>query len=928
MPNSSNSNSYLILYLIIILVLIYAITFMSGYTCNVSVQPNEALKPKENFSNYDEEEIEENEENDDNYNNSEYYPNGVPAYPYEDFESTNNQIENFETQGTWSGPQTGMDYPGNDIWSGGVGSTADCGNSCVGMPQCNAFTTNAAGNNCWLKGSLGSPSPNGDRNTYTITRPPPNVNLGSNWVGPENMDYPGNDIINMGVNNTQQCATACEQQPNSSCAGIVTNAAGNYCWLKGSFGQPVQNSDRMMYKYNKPAPGTLASPALTANDFTFIGVGNDNQLYVDDIIGGVWPPTWTLVQNSGNVVDVCVSPSGILYGIGTDSNLYSRQTLNSPWIQTQVEGSWKALSLKNDENTLLLVGQDTHLYTADLNSPTTSAILMSPDGFGFQKVIQAQNGSIYAVGLDSNLYYPNETMPTGYISSWAQYNPQISGIKSIAQAINGSFVLLGNNEKIYTTNNLSQGMNGLTLQPTCCFIGIGLMQIPPQTINGYDRKGAFVDNGSRPIPNYLGNFNTLPDCINAAQTQGYNTVGYQNMNQCFGGNNSAYDSFGFQKDTTLNVSAYPGAWTNIVYKTGSELVTTADPMEGEVFLYQACQFGGGGSKMTVGQYPNLNDSIEIRSIKVGPKTKLSLFSLPNFQGNSDVVHGYSDIVNKDAACIHFTFVSAKVEKSPNSYPYKPSDLTNAQLANLWTEVGCKAESMGFNATNITKWKSLNTINDVVNDIKKWATSTQPEIKQGCYTLAPQPNVPSEGEVVLFENCDYGGRYKKFGMGNVAFVGNDFNDITSSIKIGPYTSIIIYENINFGGKSASWKNDSDAVSNISCLTSNNFNDMLSSLKVTSSTAQVNYSLDLKASPVITLGLWNTAPWNVSTFADQNAQWIWWNKWNGQFPNGSAPIDPKPVRFQLLVPVSGNRDVPVVIHVIADNAPQGANFVKVN
>ena len=53
MPNSSNSNSYLILYLIIILVLLYAITFMSSYTCNVSTQPKEVFN---NYDYYDEEE--------------------------------------------------------------------------------------------------------------------------------------------------------------------------------------------------------------------------------------------------------------------------------------------------------------------------------------------------------------------------------------------------------------------------------------------------------------------------------------------------------------------------------------------------------------------------------------------------------------------------------------------------------------------------------------------------------------------------------------------------------------------------------------------------------------------------------------------------------------------------------------------------------
>ena len=328
--------------------------------------------------------------------------------------------------------------------------------------------------------------------------------------------------------------------------------------------------------------------------------------------------------------------------------------------------------------------------------------------------------------------------------------------------------------------------------------------------------------------------------------------------------------------------------------------------------------------MTIGQYPNLNDSVNIKSVKLGTNTKLTLFTQPNFQGTVGVFYGNSDTVNKDASCMDFTFSSAKVEKYTSAMPSKPADLTTAQLANLWTQSGCKSESMGFNSNNINNWRNKNSISDVIADMKAWATSTSAEMKQGCYAMAPQPDVPGEGEVVLFENCDFSGRYKKFGMGNVAFVGNDFNKITSSIKIGPYTSVTIYDTANFSGKSLNWKNESGSVSVINCLTANNFDDMLSSLKVSSSTAQVNYNLSLQANAVFSLGPWNMSTWAMTSFVDQNAQWIW----NSQNAVGNAAITNKPVRFQLLVPISGNRDIPVVIHVIADNAPQGANFVKVN
>jgi hypothetical protein len=52
-------------------------------------------------------------------------------------------------------------------------------------------------------------------------------------------------------------------------------------------------------------------------------------------------------------------------------------------------------------------------------------------------------------------------------------------------------------------------------------------------------------------------------------------------------------------------------------------VTTADPSEGEVYIYEKCQFSGSGSKMIVGNYPDFGDSVPIQSVKVGINTNPS-----------------------------------------------------------------------------------------------------------------------------------------------------------------------------------------------------------------------------------------------------------------------------------------------------------------
>ena len=970
MTNSSNSASYLIIYLIIILILIYAITFMSSYTCNVYQQPID-LFAKEGFENYDD------------------------------------QIENFESASiNWNSAQMATDYPGNDITSGNSNSSQDCGNQCISNSQCNAFVTNAAGTYCWLKGNLSSPTPNSDRNTYQLSRTgayATGSKVGNPQVG---TDYPGNDIINEGVNSAQDCATACQNQPGcnafvtnlagnycwlkgslgqstsnsdrvsysfnryaplatgsnigtaqtgidypgndiinesstsaqdcatkcqlqAGCNAFVTNTDGSYCWLKGSLGQETPNSDRVTYKFNRAPPGTMASPPISANDFTLVAVGYANQVYLQDVIGGQWYPNSPAVQNSQAVIDLSVMPNGSLIGVGTDNQLYSRKTLNSPWVNMNIAGQFNAVSVANDGHTLMLVGKDTNIYSFDLNTPNTPVQAIDRGHF-ILKIIQLQNGQFFAIGTDTYLYIGNGTF-NPYNISWSQVSSNNCCAKSIAQAPNGSIILLDTNGKIQVASSVGAPW---TMTQACCFSAIAVMPIPPQKIMGYDRKGAFIDSSSsRTIPNLVGNFNTLPECINAAMSQGYNTIGYQNANYCFGGNNSPYDTYGFQTDNTKSISAYPSNLTNIVYKTTQELVTTSDPGEGEVYIYEKCQFSGSGSKMTIGNYPDFGDSVPIQSVKVGVNTNVILYQLPNYQGTSATINGYSDVVNKTFSCNTVgsgTFSSAKVTSSSNAMPYNSADLTNSQLVNLWTSVGCNAESSEIsNTKQISYWKNtLKTTAEVEADMKAWATDNDPTHKAGCYTALPGPDTPGEGEVVLFDGCNYEAPYKKFGLGNFAYVGNDFDNITSAIKIGPYTSVTIYENANYSGKSITFKNDSAAISGISCLIANNFNDMLSSLKVNPAFEPVNNYLSLQADDVIVLGPWNTYPWNLPNFVDTTAKWIWWNNWNGQFPKGNAPIDPKPVRFQLLVPVSGNLDIPVVIHVIADNAPQNANIVKVN
>jgi hypothetical protein len=91
------------------------------------------------------------------------------------------------------------------------------------------------------------------------------------------LDTIGNDIPRSAFGNTtiEKCQTACNK--NTKCAGFVTNAAGNNCWLKTSGmypfgGSSIPNVDRNIYvrgiKPSKPPVG-VSSNTITTDSVTY-----------------------------------------------------------------------------------------------------------------------------------------------------------------------------------------------------------------------------------------------------------------------------------------------------------------------------------------------------------------------------------------------------------------------------------------------------------------------------------------------------------------------------------------------------------------------------------------------------------------------------------------------------------------------------------
>lgn len=102
--------------------------------------------------------------------------------------------------------------------------------------------------------------------------------------------------------------------------------------------------------------------------------------------------------------------------------------------------------------------------------------------------------------------------------------------------------------------------------------------------------------------------------------------------------------------------------------------------------------------------------------------------------------------------------------------------------------------------------------------------------------------PNEDEVVFFEHINYGGCWMaaKVVANYASLVGNaympicgktiNWNDTISSIKVGAKAKVTVYEHVNYGGKSQTWKGNCNAPFCLKDLRDWGWNDKISSFRV--------------------------------------------------------------------------------------------------
>ncbi len=99
----------------------------------------------------------------------------------------------------------------------------------------------------------------------------------------------------------------------------------------------------------------------------------------------------------------------------------------------------------------------------------------------------------------------------------------------------------------------------------------------------------------------------------------------------------------------------------------------------------------------------------------------------------------------------------------------------------------------------------------------------------------QANGQANGQVIVYEHCDYKGKNSSVGVGawNMNHISKTVgNDMISSIKVPDNLKVTLYEHANFKGKSIV------LTKNTSCLVGLKFNDVVSSMKVEKMTTTIS------------------------------------------------------------------------------------------
>lgn len=249
---------------------------------------------------------------------------------------------------------------------------------------------------------------------------------------------------------------------------------------------------------------------------------------------------------------------------------------------------------------------------------------------------------------------------------------------------------------------------------------------------------------------------------------------------------------------------------------------------GCIRMYNDCNYSGSyldlcNSVSSIGS--TYNDRIS--SIKLGSNTVAYLYQDSNYNGEAIVI-------NSDTSCLTgYSFndliSSVKIQPDPGCvWLYKDCDYSGTiySYCNDSSFVGdsfndeASSVKLGF-GTTVKLYKDSNYGGSSVSLSSNTSCLTSNSFNDETSSLKITKSTPSSGCAFLYTDCWYSGtKYEVCSDGNTS----NYNDMISSIRLGPNTKITLYADSNYSGISVEVTADNP------CLVKNNFNDSVSSYKL--------------------------------------------------------------------------------------------------
>ena len=265
----------------------------------------------------------------------------------------------------------------------------------------------------------------------------------------------------------------------------------------------------------------------------------------------------------------------------------------------------------------------------------------------------------------------------------------------------------------------------------------------------------FVD-GNKFYEIYIGN--------NAGDTEEFHRPFYLLLNVAVGGNWPGFniDNNAFPQEMKVDYvrvyqenPSYSSSSSNNVDTSGSGNSSNINTASGDVYIYQDSNYGGRSASLGTGSYTLASlqakgfKNDDLSSIKVPSGYKAILYWDDNFQGASKTLTGDTSYVGNDW---NDKASSIKIERNVNT---KSGDIYIYQDSNY----GGRSASLGEGEYTLASLQAKGFKNDDLSSIK----------------------VPFGYKVTLYWDDNFKGSTKTI-TSDTGYVGNDWNDKASSIKV--------------------------------------------------------------------------------------------------------------------------------------------------